>query len=79
MPTAEAKRDTFSPTSDALDCPACTGLGQVYVHAYSWSHWDDGLDSRRCPSCQGSGRVCRPDVRDTEPAPPPDGCESEVA
>lgn len=78
-------RDAISPPPPGrfLPCPAdCVG-GTVFV-----CNDRDGSDVEEvCTACSGAGRVFvlgsdteRPSaVRDTQPAPPPDGCEQEVA
>jgi Zn ribbon nucleic-acid-binding protein len=50
-------------TMSTTDCPACEGLGSVYVQARPASWYDDGVESAACGDCGGSGQV--------EPSPLP--------
>ena len=81
MTTRQAIRP---PPSAIYVCPECEGDGVILASVRLAFCCDDGLENVTCPRCGGTGECVDYDrlaygVRDTVPAPAPDGCESEVA
>ena len=61
------------PPGRFIPCETCDGIGEVLDQVQSYTWWNDGLDTMRCPDCHGA---CRSFVL-TDTLPPPDMAKTE--